>query len=249
MIIKYPDIKDYGGIPLINNKGILCRAFSCLLREREADVVTNEKLNELSVKTGIAVKQLNRLNQDMWYHGTTMDAYDSICEQGVLSSYNIGTQLDFGAGFYLTDSIEAASRYMKRLPELDASGVLTERTEWCVIEFEFNPFHLLFETENQYKYCNFPKHDENFAKFVFENRLNNVYNERPHGYDLIWGVMSDSIPPEIIMAYLNQEITYENAIHFLQKPQSMKQLFIGNQDICNMLKISRLIRFDKKEEA
>lgn len=91
-------------------------------------------------------------------------------------------------------------------------------------------------------------HDEKFAKFVFENRLKNVYNENPHGYDIIWGVMSDSIPPEIIMSYLNNEITYENAIKALQKPQSMKQLYIGNQAICNMLHISNLVEFNKKEE-
>lgn len=205
-------------------------------------------IEQLSRETGIAIKQLNRLNRDKWYHGTTLESYKNICMQGVLYSYNIGTQLDFGTGFYLTESLDAASRYMDRLPELDISGKLVERKEWCVIEFEFNLFKLLFETENQYKYCNFPVHDEKFAKFVFENRLKNVYNENPHGYDIIWGVMSDSIPPEIIMSYLNNEITYENAIKALQKPQSMKQLYIGNQAICNMLHISNLVEFNKKEE-
>lgn len=205
-------------------------------------------IDEISGKTGVPVKQLNRLNRDKWYHGTTIDAYYSICEQGVLSLYNIGTQLDFGAGFYLTDSVESASRYMKRLPELDSLGMLIPRKTWCVIEFEFNPFQLLFDAESQYTYCNFPKHDERFAKFVFENRLNNVYNEKPHGYDIIWGVMSDSVPPEIIMSYLNHEISYEEAVLFLQKPQSMRQLYIGNQNICDMLKISALLHFGEKEE-
>ena len=206
------------------------------------------KVEQLSLTTGIAVKQLNKLDQDKWYHGTNIDSYHNICGQGVLCSYNIGTQLDFGAGFYLTDSIDAASRYMRRLPELDESGKFTKRTKWCVIEFEFNPFKLLVETDNKYKYCNFPKHDEKFAKFVFENRLNNVYNEKPHGYDIIWGVMSDSVPPEIIMAYLNKEISYQQAIESLQKSQSMKQLYIGNQEICDMLRISNLIMFNETEE-
>lgn len=206
------------------------------------------EINELSQKTGISVRQLNRLNNDKWYHGTTIEAYHSICEQGVLSSYNIGTQLDFGAGFYLTDSVESASGYMKRLPEPDASGALIQRKTWCVIEFAFNPFSLLFDTENKYTYYNFPKHDEQFAKFVFENRLNNVYNENPHGYDIIWGVMSDSVPPEVIMSYLNGEISYTDAISILQKPQSMHQLFIGNQQICDMLEISALLQFEEKEE-
>jgi hypothetical protein len=210
--------------------------------------MTNDKIIKVSERVGIPVKQLNRLNSDKWYHGTTIEAYHSICEQGVISSYNIGTQLDFGAGFYLTDGVEPASRYMRRLPDFTATGELVERTKWCVIEFEFNPFQLLFETVNDYKYHNFPKHDDEFAKFVFENRLNNVYNENPHGYDIIWGVMSDSVPPEIIIAYMNKEITYEKAIELLKKPQSMRQLYIGNQEICNKLKITDVIIFDQKEE-
>ena len=74
--------------------------------------MTKEAINEISKKYEIPIKQLNALNNDKWYHGTTIDAYHNICEQGVISSYNIGTQLDFGTGFYLTDSKEAASRYM-----------------------------------------------------------------------------------------------------------------------------------------
>ena len=207
-----------------------------------------EELDRISREYGIPVKQLNRLNKNNWYHGTTLDAYYNIRDQGVISSYNIGTQLDFGTGFYLTDSVESASKYMGRLPDLGENGELIKRTKWCVIEFEFNPFELLFKTESNYKFRNFAKHDEEFAKFVFANRLYNVYNEKPHGYDIIWGVMSDSIPPEVLLAYQNNEITYEEAIRKLQKPQSMKQLYIGNQTICDMLKISNLIEVDEKEE-
>lgn len=206
------------------------------------------KIEQLSKQYGIPKKQLNRLNRDKWYHGTTLDAYKNICEQGVVCSYNLGTQLDFGTGFYLTDSVESASNYMSRLPELTEDGRFTKRTQWCVIEFDFNPFRVLFETQNAYKFRNFAKHNEEFAKFVFENRLNNVYNENPHGYDLVWGVMSDSIPPEVLLSYQNKEITYDEAILKLQKPHSMKQLYLGNQELCNMLEISDLIEISEKEE-
>lgn len=202
----------------------------------------------LSDKYSIPVKQLNRLNKDKWYHGTTKEAYDNICAQGVICSYNNGTQLDFGTGFYLTDTIESASKYMERLPDFNENGELVKRTKWCVIEFEFNPFNLLFGTQNKYKFRNFAKHDEDFAKFVFENRLNNVYNENPHGYDIIWGVMSDSVPPEVLLAYKNNELSYEDAILKLQKPHSMKQLYIGNQEICDKLIITDLIEVNEKEE-
>lgn len=207
----------------------------------------SNRIEQLSKQYEIPIKQLNRLNQDKWYHGTTLDAYKNICEQGVICSYNLGTQLDFGTGFYLTDSIESASKYMSRLPELSEDGKLIKRTQWCVIEFEFNPFRILFETKNSYKFRNFAKHNEEFAKFVFKNRLYNVYNENPHNYDLIWGVMSDSIPPEVLLSYQNNEITYDDAILKLQKPHSMKQLYIGVQELCDMLKISDLFEFNEKE--
>lgn len=59
--------------------------------------------------------------------------------------------------------------------------------------------------------------------------------------------MSDSIPPEVILLYKNGEITYEEAILKMQKPQSMKQLYIGNQKICDILKITS-VKYFKKEE-
>lgn len=210
--------------------------------------MTDEEVKKLSADISIPIKQLNRLNKEKWYHGTTEDAYLSMLEQGVRADYNYGSQLDFGMGFYLTDSLNSASNYISRVPVLDDTATsFMERKEWCVVEFEFNPFKLLFESENSYTYHNFAKHDDDFAKFVFENRLYNVYNEHPHGYDIIWGVMSDSVPPEVLLSYLNKQITYDEAIEKLQKPQSMKQLFIGTQSICDMLRISNVEYFKKED--
>lgn len=205
-------------------------------------------IEKLSRDTGISVKELNRLNNNKWYHGTTLEGSQSIQSGTVFANYNIGTELDFGAGFYLTDTYERAETYISRVPMTDEDGYTRPRTEWAVIEFELNPFELLFRQENSYTYKNFPKHNEEFAKFSFENRLNNVYNEKPHGYDIIWGVMSDSFPIQILLDYKNGTITYEDAIMQMQKPNSMKQLYIGNQAICDMLKITD-IKVVKKEET
>ncbi len=88
----------------------------------------------------------------------------------------------------------------------------------------------------------FPKHDETFAKFVFENRLHNVYNNIPHGFDIIWGVMSDNRPDLILTEYGAGDLSYEDAIHALQKANSMKQLYLGNQTLCNKLEIVSVIK-------
>ena len=190
--------------------------------------------------TGISVKELNRLNRDLWYHGTSPDGAENIEENGPQAGYNIGNMLDFGAGFYLTDTKERAESYISRIPVLNRELKFEKRREWAVIEFELNPFKLLFDegNEGKYKYKNFPKHDEEFAKFAFYNRVSNVFRENHHGYDIIWGVMSDNLPDQIVYDYTEGLITYDEAIVKLQKPNSMKQLYISTQEICDMLKIT-----------
>ena len=114
------------------------------------------------------------------------------------------------------------------------------RESWCVIGFSFNPLYEIVNNSSL-RYCLFPKHNEDFAKFVFDNRYNNLYNEKPHNYDIIWGVMSDNRPDVVVLSYKDKSISYEEAIIRLQKPNSMKQLFIGSQLLCDKLQIVSFI--------
>ena len=205
------------------------------------------EIQEVSKKTGISVKELNRLNQDFWYHGTTLKDAENIRENGVIASYNCERMLDFGTGFYLTDTHQRASNYISRVPVITASGGLERRKEWAVVEFMFNPCKLLFCNENQYLYRNFPKHNEEFAEYVFHNRIDCVEGYKT--YDLIWGVMSDSIPSEAIIDYKKGKIPYEEVIKVLQKPNSMRQLYIGNQVICDMLVLNNVYIEEECEDA
>ncbi|MBR1477395.1 MAG: DUF3990 domain-containing protein [Lachnospiraceae bacterium] len=201
-------------------------------------------VEEVNKATGISIKELNRLNCDLWYHGTSPDGAENIRENGPQAGFNIGNMLDFGAGFYLTDTKERAESYISRIPVLTKEMRFEKRKEWSVIEFRLNPFELLFGegNEGKYTYKNFPKHDEEFAKFAFYNRLSNVYRENHHGYDIIWGVMSDNLPDQVIYDYTEGLLTYEEAIEKLQKPNSMKQLYISRQEICDMLEITDIIQ-------
>lgn len=49
--------------------------------------------------------------------------------------------------------------------------------------------------------------------------------------------MSDNRPDGVILSYKDNTISYEMAIQQLCKPNSMRQLYIGNQQLCNELKI------------
>lgn len=81
-----------------------------------------------------------------------------------------------------------------------------------------------------------------------ECRCNNVYNEKPHGYDIIWGVMSDNRPDQIVLSYKEKSILYDEAIEKLQKPNSMKQLFVGNQLLCDALQIVSIVEGGVRDE-
>lgn len=206
------------------------------------------QLEKISKATNISVKELNRLNRNNWYHGTTIQNAENIARVGVIANYNVGSQLDFGRGFYLTHTYERAESYITRVPVLKADGTFTRPDEWAIIEFRINPCDILLGSINSYNYKNFPKHDRDFAEFVFQNRVNNVYNEHPHEYDVIWGVMSDNFPNQVILDYKNHLLLYDEALAKLQKPNSMKQLYISNQDICDMLIINR-IYYNRKGET
>ena len=146
-------------------------------------------------------------------------------------------QLDFGPGFYLTDTYERAVSFISRSPILTSDGSICHRKDWAIITFALNPFNLLFTSDTQYNFHNFSQHNDEFANFVFENRMHNTRKENHHHYDVIWGVMSDNKPFEIIEKYKKKIISYENAINEFKKTNSMRQLYIGNQNICDMLKI------------
>lgn len=94
---------------------------------------------------------------------------------------------------------------------------------------------MLFRTDSKYTFYNFPKYNEEFGKFVLKNWTENVNNEKPHGYDIIWGVMSDSVPDKIASDYETGRISYSEAVKMFMKSTSMKQLYIGNNSICESL--------------
>lgn len=203
--------------------------------------MTKEEKEIISKSMNIPLKIVNRLDRDLWYHGTSIENSESIIDNGVIANFNIGSSLDFGSGFYMTDSLESANNYISRVPIVMENGEMSQRKSWCVIEFSFNPLSIIINNP-EVNYCMFPKHDESFARFVLDNRCNNVYNEKPHRYDIIWGVMSDNRPDEVVLSYKDGSISYEEAIEKLQKPNSMKQLFVGNQSLCDMLQVVSIIK-------
>ncbi|MGV1040632.1 DUF3990 domain-containing protein [Clostridium perfringens] len=195
------------------------------------------------------------LIKDKWYHGTTLDGLKKICKNGVLVNYNEGNELDFGTGFYLTDKKQKAIDYIERiikyrvdnsLSEINSLGIPlkdnTDKNIPVILEFEFLPLQY-FENE-KYSTKIFNSYNEEFAKFVFQNRY---HLDEKHKYDLIFGVMSDSNPMLLIQQYREKKITENEVIDGLRKSTSMKQLSIHNQELCDIIKLNKAYYLNGKE--
>lgn len=179
-------------------------------------------------------KTKSRLMKDKWYHATTIDSWNNICKMGIRAQHNrLNSQdTDFGYGFYLTDTAENAEGYIKRL----VYAGMRKQDEIVIIEFEITPLEWY---ESGYNLTVFEAYDDNFAKFVFNNRLKNYNGEFQHSYDIIYGVMSDSYPTKLFIDLEMGKITKEEVLCGLKKSTKMKQLSLHNQDLCDIISPSR----------
>ena len=184
------------------------------------------------------------IQQDSWFHGTTLINWKRICASGVRADYNKGLESDFGYGFYLTPKYEQAKSYITRmLPYLHSD----EKDKVpVVIEFELNLAKLIDEEFSYAKFLNF---DESFAKFVANCRLHPQV--RIHNYDFVVGVMSDSNPLKLIDDYRRDLISMDDVLAGLLKGNSMQQLCLHNQSICDTLIVKKVYNLieEKEEDA
>ncbi|GAA4881728.1 hypothetical protein GCM10023310_72220 [Paenibacillus vulneris] len=204
---------------------------------------------------------MKHLKKDKWYHGTTLEGWKGICEKGVLAAYNIGHELDFGYGFYLTPIKSQAEKFITTLLRVtkEDNEMLSEIGSMfsfednkdskiaVVVEFDFTPLEWMAR-KDEYTYKILNAYDDEFAEFVFYNRTENDDGSKQHSYDYIFGVMSDSNPIIDIARYKNGEIGKEEVIESFKKSTSAKQLSIHNQKLCDIIKPSRAYVIDTGEE-
>ncbi|MBQ8803331.1 MAG: DUF3990 domain-containing protein [Tyzzerella sp.] len=173
------------------------------------------------------------LRQNMWYHGTVFSNWDSFCKNGILVDYNKDTSdaLDFGYGFYLTLNQERAEHFITSM--MKNSNFYSENEKPMILGFELKPLDWFRGEEYQTKI--FDKFDDEFAEFVFENRIKNVMGNNQHHYDAIYGVMSDAVPMLLIQEYKMKNKTKEQVLESLKKSTSMKQISLHNQKLCDTI--------------
>lgn len=182
-------------------------------------------------------KTRQRLISSSWFHATTYSEWQNICQNKIQVKHNLirSNELDFGYGFYLTDSKERAKNYILQYVK---NGILSPQ-DLLVLEFDFCPAH--YQTPDNWKV--FEKYDDEFAEFVFSNRLKNIAGSKQHCYDWIYGGMTDTKPLQIMSDYRDGNITKEMAISEFQKGMSFKQLSIHSQKLCHAMQLKSATRF------
>lgn len=117
--------------------------------------------------------------------------------------------LDFGAGFYLTSSINQAEKWAKSVTLRRGIG------KPILNIFEFN------ENVNDLKVLKFEKANGDWLDYVVKNRKKMPLTEN---YDLIIGPVANDSTLPVINDYMDGKYTKEEAINHLL-PQNMKDQF------------------------
>lgn len=163
---------------------------------------------------------------NIWRYGINKDTSDA---------------LDFGYGFYLAPNKERAEYYITSM--MQNTDFYKDDDSPLILGFEFTPLEW-FEGED-YNTKIFGKYDDEFAIFVFENRTENVFGSKQHDYDVIYGVMSDSVPTQTVLEYKMGIKTKEEVLDSLKKATSMKQISLHNQNLCDIIRLKEAYIIDK----
>jgi len=185
------------------------------------------------------------LSNTRWFHATTLDDWHEINKNGVIADYNKETSagLDFGYGFYMTNDNFKAEKFIYGLKKVDS---LAKDDVMTIAEFTFSPLNW-FEA-NKYNTYIINSHNDEFANFVYENRMYNINGSKQHKYDVIFGVMTDTRPNKIIDEHKAGIIPKSVVLDEFKKSISMKQLSLHNQKLCDMIKPVKAYVFEIDSE-
>lgn len=136
------------------------------------------------------------------YHGSNQ----SVENPKILESKRA---LDFGAGFYLTSSINQAEKWAKSVTLRRGTGIS------LINIFKFN------DDINDLKVLKFDSANGDWLDFVVKNRTKIPFTEN---YDLIIGPVANDSTLPVINDYIDGKYTKEEAINHLL-PQNLKDQF------------------------
>lgn len=154
------------------------------------------------------------MNNKVLYHGGTVTVVEPLT--------NIGRpELDFGQGFYVTNSYEQAEKWAL----IKASRKRGLKAVINVYDFDQDAFE-----STKFTRKTFEKYDKEWLDFISESRK----GKQPwENFDWIEGGIANDSVITTVDAYVDGFITSEQAIDQLVKEELRHQVCIRNQEIIN----------------
>jgi hypothetical protein len=138
-------------------------------------------------------------------------------------------QLDFGQGFYLTNSRKQAENWAKRQTFRLSAGIPT-----------LNVYQLPDETlkSNDFSIKEFDKADETWLDFVIANRNETLTNVQ---YDMVMGPIADDNVMRTIRLYMNGTYDKQEALKRFATEKLDNQILITSEKLLKLLVFEKAI--------
>ena len=124
----------------------------------------------------LTTKQEKQLGQTQWFHATLFRHLESL-KKGIDVKFNLGSELDFGPGFYITPDFEQARKFINKQVEVlnrstSNNNIFDSEEEvGIIVEFRISNFIEIFKNPDYHCHY-FAKHkksesDLDFARAAF----------------------------------------------------------------------------------
>ena len=110
----------------------------------------------------LTTKQEKQLGQTQWFHATLFRHLESL-KKGIDVQFNLGSELDFGPGFYITPDFEQARKFINKQVEVlnrstSNNNIFDSEEEvGIIVEFRISNFIEIFKNPDYHCHY-FAKH-------------------------------------------------------------------------------------------
>lgn len=126
----------------------------------------------------LTTKQEKQLGQTQWFHATLLRHLESL-KKGIDVKFNLGSELDFGPGFYITPDFEQARKFINKQVEVlnrstsNNSIFDSEEEVGIIVEFRISNFIEIFKNPDYHCHY-FAKHKKSESEMAVVSLENNI---------------------------------------------------------------------------
>lgn len=170
-------------------------------------------------------------NNKYWYHGTTLNAAKSILKNGIdplfAKKHLPSNTYDFGPAFYLTSNRSQAVKWAVRKSSLGL--------------YNLDPAIVIINMKNILTGLGkeFPEMDENWARFVLNNRLG---YKQLDSLEYVYGCIADGSLTSAVTKYKENKdfASFKKSVYNKHYETSYDQLALISESLCKQITVDRI---------